>query len=1703
VTRKTFILLLCIAIWVIPGQQGLGQESDSEPVRHYILLLDATAPFRIAIKNQNYFSYIREMIYRKTSQVHENYLPYRPGRDIVSIVFFHFPINEAKKITDDGLHTSRSLVFIRGGIVGKRLSIENYIESKLDDFRELAVSPIGLSEVTVLPYINNYIKGKGISFKGRVDRIYLISLSDEQYNVEEAGIKSVLGSFKYTWDRDKYEKLRHNMETLFPEMKLLKSIRKYVSSPPDAPNKVYFHYYAIKPKAEGVTLKLANKVRLARVARKTGEPGKTGMLWSGTNNICLDNQTPYLAWVEWALAPAEGEAWNWQDCTATGGLLSGVKVLSAGCRAGCGDQSGKDKPLVEIAKQESGDPEQDAAGFKEIIWYRGVVDLTPNKNRYAYPFNFRYYLTPKKVEYVSDEKGGKVPYYYSYNVSWYSPQNLLAFLDTKVERTLIDDNLIKQKLADREFLNALEKYIHGDKLPKRFKEYCDTHRGKVITDLPAEILSETSKIDAQETENWAKYRALILYLLTAAAIFLFYYFILRPLIASFNIEPVTIKNNIIILDFSADAGKKEALATFGLESLIRSYHPAKKNPKFTLSFDLYCELSCPGEPLNVVYDHEHLLSVYDKTNQKELPLKTTGNSFQVDLLKTRFGETFDVLLNPAAIEDIETDNIGDKNIAFSLKLTSPRATTRRGNRVNIHKMKIGKDESSKKQWDCNVFIQVKPERKKKDILFKPVPGALTSADGADRNVSAGTGENYALDYTSNTPLLKLFDIEIKNNTEHEFSFPVVGMFSVNTKTDGNRTVSDVFYLSEKEVGSFTAGRFVHQQAIHLKKSDEVKRLYLYIHFDDFSNPVDHCDYTINSYFDSGIEKTLNIRIHRSKEETEALVQIVDGDDAISLEVGDQDLLTDDNSLLVHKELTFKDSLPVSLGIPVSGKKAIKEGKDSQLFTLHLRNNCCTRTGYYEWELKDVAITPDSNIEFDGNPVKLMPTETSGTIADQRGIEEEIEFWIDHKKIKKVYTYHFHFSLTFSLGIRLFPSGSGTQPAGGEKKIKFTANFLCFHDVKENYLVVDFGTSAICAYYYTFYPETPGQNYQRIPLESPAYHFPGEEGLLPSIINLRNATRDGLSDAEAVRKENDTDKIAVAGSEHFVDLPMRDDVLSYCPALILSSIKLLIVKGMRIVPIHEKVNFGLFGEKRTFSFINENGDIQKGNPALESVLKSCYEYLLKLYLKDNPGSDKRRYRKVVLTYPNVYNFSHISFLEQRVFKQVFQETGRVYFENVDKESESNSVLYYYLASRRETDILEVENILVVDIGAGTLDMSYAQVVWEKWAADAVTPKRVEVFKRDGVAMAGDTLDKAISLQVHGLLKRFASEFDDVKYANRIASDGESGNENGKDLLKGMMFRFKFTQILNFKKMMATCGDDEMVEIILGQNNEKTDMCEVIQASHEINLNGDGGETIPVTLTLKFSKVYLGTRKKHWLNLPYLKRFEHLLIDKLRAFSDNLQMPDRLTIVMSGRTSLWPSVLTAVETIFNGENVEIADYIWPEDVNKKALELKRSVILGAIQKTTTWKEVEFKEAVVSGVEAVRYQKGRNALNPDSLKIETFRENSAPIITINLSNSTHFELGIKTSMDFVPFMGADSYKRDDYCNQEKIVTITIEKLKNASGYNFYVKSDKHQKGRGARLQHVFDYETPFLRSRARNWPIHVVQLEEVSPDQFTENV
>lgn len=144
--------------------------------------------------------------------------------------------------------------------------------------------------------------------------------------------------------------------------------------------------------------------------------------------------------------------------------------------------------------------------------------------------------------------------------------------------------------------------------------------------------------------------------------------------------------------------------------------------------------------------------------------------------------------------------------------------------------------------------------------------------------------------------------------------------------------------------------------------------------------------------------------------------------------------------------------------------------------------------------------------------------------------------------------------------------------------------------------------------------------------------------------------------------------------------------------------------------------------------------------VENIFKSTYRSLFQDYItKCIPkGKDVN---KIVLTVPNTYTPHHIEYLR----KTVKAEIPSLREDYIWFVSESDSIAYYYLKNweqfnkdRKESYDSKKEYVLVYDMGAGTLDLTYLSIEHSD-SGD----KKVSMLSKLGLNKAGNYLDYVLA------------------------------------------------------------------------------------------------------------------------------------------------------------------------------------------------------------------------------------------------------------------------------------------------------------------------------------------------------------------------
>jgi hypothetical protein len=1670
-------LLLVNGLNIAAAATGSGKENTEKTGRHFILLLDSQVAVDTISKKSStgaaghdFFNLLKRALEEPPhTGPGEDYKTYKEGRDIVSIVLHHF---SSPRSGSSYFYTFTDIIFIEKFLAAKSTLIDSlnrkfrYYKTFLNSF---SPDKIPGAEERVLPFLcarhdsyrkkySSYIDGFRELEKYTIEDIVIISIYDRKNR------KDRTSEIEPEW-----EKFNRNFY-YHPIKKDRGSSGKNIAA----------DYFSVKPRQlKDVPILKNNNEPLERFAGRSQEKnGQPALYWRGDIGL---TGLPGGYRVQWSGKQTGPGDFPWKE---TGKSLNENVALSLP----------DNDSTVYIKKSETG------ANAIEIYYRLVKNDYRPEGNL-QYPLKYSPAGAVKRVTYaMKTEK----KYDLRFPWLWMSSYDLGG-------EDLID-------LMNRRHLAQLS-------------------------------AAEAAVMCKQVALNrlMVVYAAIILLLLLALVYIMF--------IRTPKIKPVIYGlAEEVLVDFSRENRETEALADLEFQNTRKRLSKFKKRKTFDIELEIQWDNKSGENTVNL--DPHRLLvieKIFHRKTGKEpaLPLEWIGEGrFRAELPGVTAGEEFKLLLNTGALQDLAGGNREEKErekVLFEPGIHIVSAVfTKKRKPVPLEK----KSRSLKRSF--NFVFQ--PEAAEPDIQIQQVKSEGNINFRFDRE-----HEKYTIPYSTLRLQQALFKLVVKNKSTHIFSRPLhMGLsykvFEENALRD---TPGKIFYLTSSNRPD--PGENVSQTRELILSHGEEKVFYFYINFKDIpENPRDARNFRIQLLKDGVPVKDgdKNITVTGSIESTEALVCFKGENEPVWPEEKHRHsgILNEDKELVINED--SKPGISLEYRFPEQGRLDILSGKPTPLFGIELRNSCITRTGWYKWDIYDLRLIPNEYI----NPGKTGPEKAiyykiykgAKKIEDTGDSRAQVEFYLDDERVR-IKKYEISFGVTFVLDLLFFPGGEDKGEIS-RKKINISAVVEGRHYVVPDYLVIDFGTSAIAVERRSRTGDGGEQeNTVRMQFQSPGGQLESKNGLMPSVISLN---------------ENE-----IIGSHRFVSLPAEKSLMSREPARLVSSLKMRILEGddrIEFPPgfsyinkegikctgmdINRKTCTCKDEERQNCERIREDSSVCDGDHIdLEGLLLSTYRNLKQNYL--NPSGEIRGYKRLIITHPNLYNQSHIAFLKQHVLYNTFVDPAEnIYEKNIILVSESDASLYYYLQKSAEQENGEKPaNIMVIDIGGGTLDISLAEVKWEK---SGNKPGSVEITRKDGVAFAGEVLDKAIALQVHDILRRCEKQVksygdaasaplppaDDIKeqifrkieqaqeearppvetaqredadadkddprfrYENKIAAQEAGDKEYSNDFIQAML-EFKYENILAFKENIgAEPSPEKEVEICLGGNGTPTGLCQT--DAHRIPLVYKyNGKTVNASIESgsgSDNKLYLKLKRKDWFGLPFLSRFKGLFMKKIDSFfdSDKNNIPGNLLVVLSGRTSLWPDIPGALKS-YLGVEPGLA-YKNNRHAREKGLMMKQAVADGALQKVATWGYIPFKDVSQIGKPAVRYQTGPNFYNPDCWTVKTLDKNNP--VEIDLGSSDVFHLGINTSMDFVPFMGANYFERKLYCKKDMNVTVYVEEYKENEDdekveWEFFIRSDKYKRRRLIIEHGSMKYR--FLNLRGTNWPIKTPQLPEIEPGEFDERI
>jgi len=384
---------------------------------------------------------------------------------------------------------------------------------------------------------------------------------------------------------------------------------------------------------------------------------------------------------------------------------------------------------------------------------------------------------------------------------------------------------------------------------------------------------------------------------------------------------------------------------------------------------------------------------------------------------------------------------------------------------------------------------------------------------------------------------------------------------------------------------------------------------------------------------------------------------------------------------------------------------------------------------------------------------------------------------------------------------VFPLRYAIKPDTGEAvdgMLDISVDFTLHKYLGPEYLAIDFGTSAV-AVAFEGDPINLGlrdakgspclldlNNFLRTPL---SMNPQAGTRLMPSICCLHPMQEENL-------------KLNRLGDAGFIHLPMHWGAVGEDWDLAIPYLKMLMGAGLTEVPLPDRIEY-----------LDWEGEKTHGNPSLQGVVLSAYKALREQYIETYLRDSKRLevWDKLIVTYPNTFTFTQVKFL-RRVLRQAFPDKDPLVL-----ISESDAVANYYLSIEPnlrsgKDQIRQKEYILIYDIGAGTLDLTYLCVEREERSK---TPQRISYKAKMGVPIAGNHLDIRLAYLLDRRLR--AIEEDAMRreisfrYESKIVGVGQHWKPRD-------MFNL-WLSILQFKASYAKDPEATTISLNLGPINIK--------------------------------------------------------------------------------------------------------------------------------------------------------------------------------------------------------------------------------------------------------------------------------------------
>lgn len=412
--------------------------------------------------------------------------------------------------------------------------------------------------------------------------------------------------------------------------------------------------------------------------------------------------------------------------------------------------------------------------------------------------------------------------------------------------------------------------------------------------------------------------------------------------------------------------------------------------------------------------------------------------------------------------------------------------------------------------------------------------------------------------------------------------------------------------------------------------------------------------------------------------------------------------------------------------------------------------------------------------------------------------EDLHLAIDSGKVIDVLkdeegNYSAPISLQFEFDYALDLDGDKAIEELDSKHFKGTIIWNLDRLARPEWLSVDFGTSAIVASYARQFDgktdvlidlkekkdvllqRTYGLNNERLK-DNTRESAP----FIPSTISFNSISNTGQYNVLRADEDFKTYPVWLSPTTEMMDimLPCMKNLIGY------KTIPNILDKAER-----DNFKYQEGDDKDVHLFDASGQPVERGLLYVNNVLEEVYKQLFKHFIcqdtrdpKHPNKVDTQKLNKLVLSVPNTFTPKHHALVKQ-IAKNFFPNIRPEYLQVV---SESDAVACYYLVNRKKffenADILtdaemdrlqKQENVLIFDMGAGTLDLTYFTK-----RSTGVAAMEIEMKGKMGLNKAGNYLDYLIAEILADLLEKTGKlkKSDIVAFRERLETDKEQRSVN---------------------------------------------------------------------------------------------------------------------------------------------------------------------------------------------------------------------------------------------------------------------------------------------------------------------------------------